>query len=235
MSMREYFKRLPVLCRGDADRIAGWIKEGGWGWTLFCCGVVTLGACLYGATVGMWQAPRQAFYASIKFPLLLLLVVLGNAALNAMLAQVLGLGLTFRQTLLAILMSFVIVVLILGALVPISWFLAFSAPLPTSTSCDQAYSVVLLFHVAAIAYAGVAANIRLYRFLRKLSGDRGLAFKVLFGWLAGNLFLGTQLSWIMSPFIGSPHVEVQIVQDHILEKNFFEYALERCMDLVNQY
>lgn len=227
-----FARRLAVLCRGDAAQIAPWIEEEGNAWPLYCCGVIVVGTALYGASIGLWQHPMQAVYAAVKFPLLIFLTVLGNAAINGMLAQVLGLGLTFRQTTLAILMSFVIVALFLGALTPLSLFLVYNVPPPTSRACKTAYSVILLTHVIVIAYAGVAANVRLFKLLERLSHSTTLALKILFAWLAGNMFLGTQLSWIMSPFIGDPNVPLQIIQDHILEKNFFEYAFERFMDLV---
>jgi hypothetical protein len=44
----------------------------------------------------------------------------------------------------------------------------------------------------------------------------------LLAWLAGNLFLGSQLSWILRPFIGSPNLPVQFVRDHPLNGNFYE-------------
>jgi len=183
--------------------------------------------------VGLWHHPLQAAYGAIKFPLLIFGTVLGNAALNGMLAQVLGLPLTFRQTSLAILMSFVIVALILLALAPISFFLALNAPPPWSVSRMQAYSVILLTHVVVIAYVGVVSNVRLFQLLEKCNGSRAKAMRVLFAWLAGNMFFGTQLSWIISPFIGDPKRPVMFIQDRILEQNFFEYAWERFMDLLS--
>ena len=99
--------------------------------------------------------------------------VLGNALLNGLLAQALGTSLSHRQSLLAILMSFVIAVLILVALAPVTAFLAWAAPAATSAHADQAYSVVLLSHVGAIAYAGVAANVRLYLAAARAQRQRG--------------------------------------------------------------
>ena len=51
---------------------------------------------------------------------------------------------------------------------------------------------------------GTTGNVRLFQLLARLGGSRAVAFRVLFAWLAGNLFLGSQLSWILRPFIGSP-------------------------------
>jgi hypothetical protein len=230
--MRDLIQRLGILCRGEANLIYPWLQERETGWLWFCCAIIVVGSSVYGASVGVWQHPVQGLYAAIKFPLLIFGTVLGNAALNGMLAQVLGLPLTFRQSLLAILMSFVIVTLFLAALTPVSLFLAYSAPPPSSAARQSAYSVILLTHVAVIAYAGVLANVRLFRLLEKCNGSRARAVRLLFAWLAGNLFFGTQLSWIISPFIGDPDRPLMFIQDRILEQNFFEYAWERLLELL---
>jgi hypothetical protein len=73
-----------------------------------------IGAGLYGATLGLWRGPLQALYTAIKFPLVIFLTCLGNGAINGMLAQILGSGLSFRQTAVAILMSFAIAAIILA-------------------------------------------------------------------------------------------------------------------------
>ncbi len=66
------------------------------------------------------------------------------------------------------------------------------------------YSFIMLANVAVIAFAGTTGNTRLFQLLARLGGNRAVARRVLFAWLAGNLFLGSQLSWILRPFIGSP-------------------------------
>src|SRR5213078_192379 len=72
------------------------------------------------------------------------------------------------------------------------------------------------------AVAGVASNIRLLRLLRTLSGSARVARKVLFAWLAGNLFLGSQLCWILRPFIGSPGLPTQFLRADAFKGNFYE-------------
>lgn len=228
-----FANRLLVLCRGEPEAIAGWLEERDSRWFRFCFATIVLGCGLYGAVAGWWQAPRQALYAAIKFPLVILLTLLGNAILNGMLAQVLGLGLTFRQTSLAILMSFVIVALILGALAPIALFVLYNCPSCSSPAAETGYNLLLMIHILVIAHAGVAANVRLFRLLKRLSSSTTLACRILLAWLAGNLFLGTQLSWILSPFVGLPHVPVVFLQDHPFEKNFFEHAFEHAIKLLN--
>ena len=46
--------------------------------------------------------------------------------------------------------------------------------------------------------------------LARLGGGAGEARRVLFAWLTVNLFLGSQLSWVLRPFIGSPGLPVAV-------------------------
>jgi predicted membrane-bound spermidine synthase len=77
-------------------------------------------------------------------------------------------------------------------------------------------------HVGVIAFAGVAANLRLVQLLRRLSGNAAVARRVLAAWLVGNLFLGSQLSWILRPFIGAPGLPVEFLRSTAFKGNFYE-------------
>ncbi len=190
----------------------------------FCAGVNCIGAGLYGAAMGCWRAPLAALFVAIKFPLIILLTTLGNALLNAMLAPLLGLNISLRQSFLAILLSFTIASAILGAFSPLVGFLVWNAP-PLTTDPTQSvgtYSFIQVTHVVVIAFAGIAGNLRLVQLLRELSGNAVIARRVLLAWLAGNLFLGTQLTWILRPFIGSPGLPVEFLRAAAFQGNFYE-------------
>jgi hypothetical protein len=214
--------RIKSLLRGRPDDIIPWLREPGLAWTLLWIVVVLCGSGLYGFTVGVWRAPLQAFYTALKFPLLIFLTCAGNALLNGMLAQLLGSGLSFRQTSLAILMSFALTSLILGALSPVSLFVLYNTPPLASEATLLGHSITLVTHVFFIACAGIIANRRLYRLLERASGSRTTARRVLLGWLGGNLLLGSQLAWILRPFIGSPRLPVEFLRADPLRGNFYE-------------
>jgi hypothetical protein len=195
--------------------------------------LIIFGAGVYGASVGSWRSPVQGGYTAIKFPLILLLTAFGNALLNAMLAPLLGLNLRFRQTLLAVLMSFTIAAVILGSFGPIVWFVTWNIP-PLKTgqgAALTAHSVHLLTQVCLIAFAGVVANLRLIQLLRRLSGSVRIARRILFAWLAGNLLLGSQLSWLLRPFVGSPGLPVEFLRKEAFHGNFFEAVLRAAKNL----
>jgi hypothetical protein len=215
---------VPVLLRGEARPIRGWMEH----WSAprlgLCLAVVIVGTGAFGAALGSWRASEQALYTAVKLPLILLLTALGNGLLNAMLAPLLGLNISARQSLLAVLLSFTIAAAILGAFSPLLYFLVWNTP-PMAAGAGAAYSahsLILVSETLMIAFAGVAANLRLVQLLRELSGSRAIARKVLLAWLAGNLFLGSQLAWILRPFVGSPGLPVQFLRPDAFDGTFYE-------------
>jgi len=213
-------KHLKILLRGEVD--ARCLEEPNVRWFIGYSIAIVLGSSAYGATIGLWRSPLQSIFTAIKFPLLIFLTCIGNGAVNGMLAQVLGSGLSFRQTAFAILMSFGVASLILGGFSPITLFILYNAPPLGSEDAIVGHSVMLLIHVFVIAFAGVIAHRRLLGLLQKVSGHDRTARAVLFSWLAGNLFLGAQLAWNLRPFIGSPKLAVQFLRDDPLRGNFYE-------------
>src|SRR5215470_1978003 len=87
--------RLKTLLRGDADRVAESVSRASFESIAQFSLIILVGAGLYGATLGLWRGPLQAFYTAIKFPLVIFLTCIGNGAINGMLAQILGSGLSF--------------------------------------------------------------------------------------------------------------------------------------------
>jgi hypothetical protein len=224
--------RLNVLLRGDGDRLSDLLGKP----TAFAiagyAAMILIGSGIYGATLGLWRGPLQAFYTAIKFPLVIFLTCLGNGAINGMLAQILGSGLSFRQTAVAILMSFAIAAIILAGFAPLTLFVWFNAPPLESKGAILGHSVMLLTHVLVIALAGVIANSRLLGLLRKISGSEKVARAVLFSWLVGNLFLGAQIAWNLRPFIGSPRLAIEFLRNDPLRGNFYEAVWRALRHLV---
>jgi len=214
---------IATLLRGEPETISVW--SGCWNAQRFALhvAVIVLGAGFYGAAMGWWRDPQQALYVAVKFPLIILLTTMGNALINAMLAPLLGLNIPFRQSFSAIVMSFTIASAILGAFSPLIAFMVWNAPPMSSQAVSiPAYNLIKLTHVAVITFAGATGNARLLQLLVRLGGSRAVAFRVLFAWLAGNLFLGSQLSWILRPFIGVPSLPVEFIRTGALHGNFYE-------------
>ena len=223
-----------TLLRGETAAISAW--SGQWNTRRFAShlAVIVVGAGIYGAAMGWWRDPQQALFVAIKFPLIILLTTLGNALINGMLAPLLGLNIPFRQSFSAVVMSFAITSAILGAFSPLIAFMVWNAP-PMSPQAvtGPAYSLIKLVHVAVIAFAGVVGNARLFQLLAQLGGNKSVARRVLFAWLAGNLFLGSQLGWILRPFIGSPELPVEFFRATALHGNFYENVFHSTLQIFN--
>ena len=225
---------ISTLLRGESAIISAWSES--WNARRFALHIAIIigGAGFYGAAMGWWRDPQQALYVAIKFPLIILLTTLGNALINGMLAPLLGLNIPFRQSFSAIVMSFTIAAVILGAFSPLIVFMAWNAP-PMSAQAVSipAYNLIKLTHVAVITFAGIMGNARLFQLLVRVGGSRAVAFRVLFAWLAGNLFLGSQLSWILRPFIGLPGLPVEFIRTGALHGNFYENVIHTLQQILN--
>ena len=174
--------------------------------------------------MGSWREAQQAFYTGIKLPLVILLTTLGNGLLNGMLAPLLGLSLGFRQSLMAVLMSFAITAIILGALSPLTAFIVWNTPpLTTMTRLSSVeYGFLQLTLVVCIAFAGVMGNRALVPWLREWSGSARTTRRVLLAWLTANLLLGSQICWVLRPFIWDPSRPVEFVGPEYFRGSFYE-------------
>jgi hypothetical protein len=227
---------ISVLLRGESESIAAWTEHLSARRFALHVVVIIVGAGLYGAAMGWWRDPQQALFTAIKFPLIILLTTLGNALLNAMLAPLLGLNIPLRQSCSAILMSFTVTAVILGAFSPLMAFMVWNAPpMSPEVISGATYSFIKLAHVAVIAFAGTTGNARLFQLLMQLGGNRPVARRVLFAWLAVNLFLGSQLSWILRPFIGSPSLPVEFFRAAALHGNFYENVFHSLLQILQQF
>lgn len=215
--------QLSALLRGAPEDLRTWIEDSD-NQKLRFCSLVILGAFgLYGMTVGIWRDPLMGWYVAIKMPLLIFFTLAGNGFLNGILGILLGSGLGFRQSLMAQLMSFTIAALVLGSLSPVTFFMAWNAPSPDAPNAASAHAHFLVAHTALIALAGIIANLHLARLLLVVTPSRSrTAAPTLFAWLAGNAFLGAQLSWIMRPFFGTPSIEVAFLRPRPFDGTFYE-------------
>jgi len=211
-----------ALLAGNMVELAPRVARPGWRSAVLCGGIILCGGALYGAVLGAWRGELQTVFTAVKFPLLVFLTCGANAALNGCLGQLLGSGLGFRQTTLAILMSFAVTAIVLAAVAPVMLFLLWNTPPLAEGNAIGGHSITLLAHVGMIAFAGVVGVRRLFRLVVHTSGSVSAARRVLLGWLAGNLLLGTQLAWVLRPFVGSPGLPVEFFRPDPLRGNFFE-------------
>jgi hypothetical protein len=227
------FGQTAVLLGGNPAVLAQWTHDRSAYRLVVCIVTIITGCGTFGAAVGSWHSPLQALYSGIKLPLVLLLTTVGNALLNGMLAPLLGLNISFRQSLLAILMSFAIAAIILGGFSPIIAFLVWNVPplQPHAATTILVYSFIMIVLVVVIAFAGTTANLRLLQLVQSLSTVQ-IGRRIVFAWLTVNLFLGAQLSWILRPFIGSPDLAVQFLRPNAFHGTFYEALFDSFKTLI---
>ncbi|SEH09023.1 hypothetical protein [Candidatus Venteria ishoeyi] len=219
--MNNWEVALRQLCQAQPSVLMAWLHNDKSKLYLSLVFII-IGGMLYGGSLGIWRAPLQGIYVAIKFPLLLILTALGSALINGMLAQLLGAPIRFRQSLLAVLMSFALLAVILAAFAPLSLFLLYNLPSAGNLQQNFGYEVYLLTNTLVIAFAGIISNLSLYRLLKYLCPQPQQAKQILFSWLGVNLFLGAQLSWNLRPFFGSPKLPVHFLRDDPFAGSFFE-------------
>jgi hypothetical protein len=104
---------------------------------------------------------------------------------------------------------------------------------PALGDSGQGGDVMLMALVSAIAFAGIVANVRLLRLIAYASPTRSAALRTLFAWLAGNLLLGSQIAWILRPYIGPPDMPVEFLRAEPLKGNFFDALGRAALRLLN--
>ena len=219
---------LDAFLRAGPQTLHDWVMRRQAVLVAFCVAAILVGAGSYGAVMGSWRNPQQALYTSIKLPLVILLTTLGNGLLNGMLAPLLGLNVTFRQSLAAVLVSFAITAIVLCALSPVAWFIVWNTPPLTAgtTLVSPEYGFLQLTLAVFVALAGVIGNVRLLPLLRHWARTATIARKVLFAWLAGNLLLGSQICWVLRPFIWDAKRPVEFIGPEGFHGSFFETVFQ---------
>ena len=204
------------------------------GVALFAIATLLAGTACYGLAFGLWRDPTQALFSAVKLPLLFVATVLASIVLNVLLAALCRAPLTFRQSAVCVLVGLATTAVVLAAIAPVAAFVSFTVAPPDPAlvghdggepaviEANRHAQALLLFHVGAIAIAGVMGNLRLFALLRKLTGRRDIAARVLVSWLAAELFVGSELSWLLRPFLGRPQFAVSFFTEDPLAGSFYE-------------
>jgi uncharacterized membrane protein len=222
--------RTGALFRGEPTSANAWIFARGAGSYAEPLLLLGAGSAIYGAAMGAWRDPLLAGYVAIKLPLLLVLTTLTNAIVNALTARLLGLELTFAQSLRTVMLSFGVAGVVLASLAPIVFFFDLALPGPMSGQKHVGHDVLGLSHVGAIALAGIAAVRRQQRWLREAFPSSRSRGQVVLAWLAVNLIVGAQISWNLRPWFGTPVMRVQFLRDDPFDGTFYESVFRMVID-----
>ena len=184
---------------------------------------------VYGFTVGISHSLAQAFSAAFKMPLLFLSTMLFCLpALYFFSLALLGTPLKMIQVLTVVLTGISVTSFLLLGLAPITLFFAL-------TSNNYAF-----FQLMAVCFVGLSGWIGVYFLWRGMTRvetareDRlkQLGNRILFLWILLYGFIGTQMTWRLSPFISDPAQPFVFIQPS--RDNFYVdviHALQRALEL----
>jgi NhaP-type Na+/H+ or K+/H+ antiporter len=166
--------------------------------------------------------------------MVILLTALGNGLLNGMLAPLLGMDLKFRQSLVLVLVSFALTAIVLAALSPVALFLIWNTPpLSADTSLSSPeYGFMQLSLAAFISIAGITGVVHLLPLLKQWTDSNRVARKILFAWLTANLFLGSQVCWVLRPFIWDPAGHITFIGHEYFRGSFYETVFEAARRMI---
>ena len=94
------------------------------------------------------------------------------------------------------------------------------------------YGFLQLTLALCIAFAGILGNARLLPLLRQWTDSVKIARHVLLAWLVGNLFLGSQICWVLRPFIWDPARPVEFIGREYFRGSFYETLFEAARRLI---
>jgi len=163
----------------------------------------------YGFMVGLSKSPVQALSSAVKMPILFLVTMaFCLPALYFFSLALLGTPLKIIQVLAVVLAGMGVTSFLLLGLAPITMFFVL-------TSENYAF-----FQLLAVAFTGVSAWIGVYFLWRGMTlvdtardnSTRRLGKRILMLWILLYGFVGTQMTWRLSPFIGKPEDPFYLVK-----------------------
>ena len=220
------FLPLLLLRNGEAFRTRLRERRVGAGGIVQLALFVCLACAVYGAALAGWRSPRLSLYVAAKLPMVFLGSTLVVAACNAVAAALLGTGLGLRDVLAVVFGAMALAGWILLALAPVALFLV-AAACPNAgpeAVLRRAHNAMLLTHITVLAGAGLAGVASLWTTLRRMVPDVGRATALAAVWIGAYAFVGTQLGWMLRPFVGSPFYPVVFLREDALQRNFYEFV-----------
>lgn len=173
-------------------------------------------AAFYGFVMGSYALTshdglKQALASAVKVPCLFLLTLLICLPSLYVVSALLGSSLSVRQLIGILMASFLVTTVLLAAFAPITAFFMLSA---------RDYGFITLLNVIFFAIAtGAGVGVIAHAVKTIGSQEQGTYVALLRFWFLTYAFVGTQMAWILRPFIGSPDVPFSFFRD--MQGNFY--------------
>lgn len=167
--------------------------------------LVVVCSASYGLVMGsfggvMGERAWQLAFSAIKVPLLLLVTFVICLPSFFVLNTLLGLRSDFPEVLRALTATQAGLTIVLASLAPYTmlWYASFAN-----------YQQAVAFNTVMFGIASVTAQLVLKRLYEPLVRRRGEHRQMMWLWIVLFAFVGIQLAWVLRPFVGDPHSEVQ--------------------------
>ncbi len=220
--MKDLLSIMPEFLRNPDEFFRGIQRNEGVNQKAVTLSLVSLFSFMvYGFMVGLAKEPLQALSAAVKVPILFLsTMAFCLPALYFFSLTLLGTPLRFMQVLTVVLSGISVSAFLLLGLAPITLFFVL-----TSTNYE-------FFQLLAVAFVGVSAWLGVYFLWRGMTlvetarsdALNAVGKRILFAWILLYGFVGTQMTWRLSPFIGKPEDPFYLVRPS--RNNFY-------MDVIN--
>ncbi len=180
-------------------------------------------AAIFGATLGFHALNLQILSSLIKSPLLIFGTM--GICLPALFTfnVLLGSKLSFKQATAMLSITSYLMAAILVSLAPIMLFFIVST---------TSKNFILLLNVAAYGIAGLFGVRMLWTGMNYLTVEAGYEpnRQIIQVWTLIYIFVGTQLAWILRPFIGEPG---EFVFFRNIEGNFYQAVFNAFLNLIS--
>jgi len=175
---------------------------------------------LYGVSMGLFAGIYPAFISAIKLPMLFLLTLVVCAPPFYVLNCLHGPRLTPHGTLRLLLIAASANAAAVCSYAPISYFFVFT----TDTS---GYVFLVAMHVAVLGAAGVASIAVNLVIIRATASDSGRTLPpwIVATWAIVYAGVGTHLSWVLRPWVGSPGIPYTLFRP--IEGSFIESVVQQ--------
>ena len=227
--MKDLFSIMPEFLRNPDEFFRGIQRNEGVNQKAITLSLVSLFSFMvYGFMVGLAKEPLQALSAAVKVPILFLsTMAFCLPALYFFSLTLLGTPLRFMQVLTVVLSGISVTAFLLLGLAPITLFFVL-----TSTNYE-------FFQLLAVAFVGISAWLGVYFLWRGMTlvetarsdALNAVGKRILFVWILLYGFVGTQMTWRLSPFIGKPEDPFYLVRPS--RDNFYMDVLNAIQGALN--
>lgn len=199
-------------------------------WQLICAAIFGVSLGVFALTARAQADPRFMLAASIKMPLLLLLTSAVTCPSLYVFGALRGLPFSAREFAAMLMVAHTILAAVLGSLAPVLAFFAL-------TTSSYSFMVLLTVFACAIAgFIGVRVFVKSINepplvqeptaptetpteepkpkglFIRPSHVDKNV-WQLLGWWVVLYIFVGTQMGWMLRPFIGSPELPFSLYRE----------------------